>query len=301
LGWVYNADSRPNTNTFKLISNVFSYDSTLKVFQQSSLFFNNLGEIKLNKNFFIKRYLIANTVLQSRWTLAHEIPRLLRQSYFLNKYKTRLFLSHCVGHGLFVRGDLLDEIRDMPTVTVTEDLFFGYILSLLGVSINPIGVLENSNSPVTFKSVVKQKYVWFFGPLDHLNYGKYFIDNYPNTANQLLIKWFNLQGLIPALAWFVMGWFFIYILIYPLWVSNYKLFFFSFSLFIFYGPLSYVIVLYFSQKNKFINFIKKRDYFWISVFVLPTVVLHSLPPIYTIYAKIKSNLTKKEPLKPKTE
>ncbi|MEI6627700.1 MAG: hypothetical protein WCL61_03830, partial [bacterium] len=75
--------------------------------------------------------------------------------------------------------------------------------------------------------------------------------------------------------------------------------------FIVYGPLSYILVMIHSdflfraasQKN----LIKKQDYFWVSFFSLPIIILHSIPPIFAVLAEINYFISKKEPFKPKTE
>ena len=203
---LYNADSRPDKNTFKIVSYLSSKKDNQRVFQQSAIFFKNIET--LGTNFFSSYLLKASAVFQTRWTLAHEMPRFFRQSFFINKYHKRVFLAHCVGHGLFMRGDFLKEIKEMPSGTVTEDLFFGYILSLLPESINPIPVLEEDDSPATIKSMLRQKYVWFFGPLDHIHYSSYFKNIYEKKFNtsSLLRNWFTVQGVIPAIIWFFQGW-----------------------------------------------------------------------------------------------
>jgi len=297
---IYNADSRPDINTLFFVSSLAENDK-LKVFQQSALYFDNFLPIRDSKGFLTRNYLIANATLHSRWTLAHEIPRLLRQSFFINHFKKGVFLSHCVGHGLFLRGDLLQQIKTMPTTTVTEDLFFGYILSVLGISINPIPVLESAEAPATFLTALKQKYVWFFGPLDHFSYEKYFKNNFPSFTRFGVLKWFTLQGIIPAIAWFFMGWLFLFILIYPLIIQNYRLFFISILLLLCYGPLSYISVLFIGKKTNNLNYIRYQDYLWLIIFCLPAIFIHSLPPIFTLGAKIKFLFTHQEPSKPKTE
>lgn len=297
---MYNADSRPDLNTFTVVSSL-ARNENLRVFQQSALFLDNFALIKSKDNFFVKEYLIANAILHSRWTLAHEIPRLLRQSFFINHFNKRIFLAHCVGHGLFLRGDFLQKIKTIPTITVTEDLFFGYILSSLGEPINPLPVFENAEAPSTFLTAMKQKYVWFFGPADHFSYEKFFRDRFPNSSNFLALKWFTFQGILPAVIWFFMGWLFLFVLLYPLVMHNYHLFFGSMLLWFFYGPLSYMVVLFFSQKMNKLTHIKYQDYFLLVLFSFPAVFMHSLPPMFTLGAKIHSFFTKKEPFKPKTE
>lgn len=195
---IYNADSKPEKETLHVVSGLASTDEQKKVFQQSAVYFDNYQDIRKNSNNFSAWYLHSNAALQTRWTFAHEIPRFFRQSFFINRFSKKYFLSHCVGHGLFLRGDILEEITEMPTGTMTEDLFFGYVLSLLGISINPIPILEIAETPTTFFGAMKQKYVWFFGPFDHINYEKHFKVHFHKKHNPMRSKWFTIQGLMPA-------------------------------------------------------------------------------------------------------
>jgi len=189
----------------------------------------------------------------------------------------------------------------MPTITITEDLFFGYILSSLGEAINPVPVLESAEAPASFLSSLKQKYVWFFGPLDHFSYEKFVKNNFSDSVNPLILKWFTFQGVVPAIAWFFMGWLFLFILTYPLAVHNYWLFLGSILLLSFYGPFSYCVVLFVGKKINKLSNIGCLDYFLLVLFSFFAIFIHSLPPIFTLLAKIKYFFTKKEPVKPKTE
>ncbi|MEI6288467.1 MAG: glycosyltransferase family 2 protein [bacterium] len=301
---IYNADSRPNHLSLNYIAQT-TRDKKYRVFQQSAVFLDNFNKMNLGNNFIAEKLLKANAILQTRWTFAHELPRMLMQSFMINKFKKRFFLAHCVGHGLFLRGDFLMEIKQIPRHTVTEDLFFGYVLSLLGESINPIPLLECAEIPNKLIMALKQKYVWFFGPLDHLSYRRFFLKNFSNRANRLLIDCMTFQGILPAIAWFFSGWMIAYVIIYPIITANMALLLLGLLAFIVYGPLNYLIVMIqskilfqvASQNNK----IKKRDYFWILLFSFPMILLHSIPPIFTLMAKLNYLINKKEPPKPKTE
>jgi len=301
---IYNADSRPNIETLNTVS-MLATKNNGRVYQQSAVFFDNFNQFKNGNNFWTEKFLKNNALLQVRWTLVHEIPRLLRQSFCTNKFNKRFFLSHCIGHGLFIRSDFLKEIKKMPYHTLTEDLFFGYILSLLREPINPIPIMESAEMPNSFSMALKQKYVWFFGPFDHFTYKKYFKSHFKNKANNFLLNWFTLQGIFPAFAWLLSGWIFLYIFIYPILSVNYNLLLWSILAFGFYAPFAYFIIL---CKYEFLNNlcskqdkISTQEYLWSLIFSLPTSIIHSVPPIFSIFAKLKSKITKFEPQKPKTE
>lgn len=301
---IYNADSKPNRETFVSVSELAAQNDG-RVFQQSAIFLDNWHQIEESRGFLEAKYLQTNAILQSRWTLSHEIPRFFRQSYFLKQLGRRVFLSHCVGHGLFLRGDLIEDIGRMPTGTLTEDLFFGYVLSLLGEPILPIPVMEIAETPGTFFDTLKQKYVWFFGPLDHFHYDQYFLLYYPDKANGFLRKWFVLQGIVPAVIWILQGWILLYLFLYPVISGQYHLLWFSLVIFLFYGPLSYGIILmnysFLTQVCSKQDKIQWTEQLWCLLFSFPVIVIHSMPPLATIYAKIQQYFVGKEPSKPKTE
>lgn len=301
---LYNADSRPSLETLSYVANLSKIENG-RVYQQSALFFDNWEAIGNKSGFLEKKYLLANGVLHSRWTLVHEIPRLFRQSYALKYLNMRMFLSHCVGHGLFLRGDFLKEIKSMPVGTVTEDLFFGYVLSLLGEPIRPLPVMEIAEMPSTFWGALNQKYVWFFGPLDHFSYESYFTLRYPGIANTFLRKWFTLQGILPAFIWLFQGWILLYIFWYPIIRGSYELMILSISAYIFYAPFSYWLILKnYSQLSNLTPYhsnIRSDEIFWVVVFSPLVTILHSFPPIFSLYSKVRFSITGKEPVKSKTE
>jgi len=300
---IYNADSRPNLDTFQVVSGV-ALQNNGRVFQQSALFFENIHRVVETNHFPVSRILQANSVLQSRWTLVHEISRFIRQSWFLSRLGLRLFLAHTVGHGLFLRLDLIDEIQCMPTGTLTEDLFFGYLLSLLGEPIRPLPVMESSESPDTMVKALKQKYIWFFGPLDHLEYSRRLRD-YGFSFSPIITCWFALQGLLPAAAWLAQGWFLFYLFLYPLVFSKPQLLFISSFLALFYGPLSwYLILRQYKELSRYMSrddHLKRRDVWWILALSPIAIFLHSIPPIFSLLAKFRQIIYGKLPPKPKTE
>lgn len=291
---IYNADSKPDLYTLDYISEN-SQEKNHDIFQQSALYFDNFKDLETGRSFIEEKILKANAVLQTRWTLAHELPRMKRQSFFINKYGSRFSLAHVVGHGLFLRMSLIEELKKIPDDTVNEDLFFGYILSLLKKPINPVPLLESAETPNGFLNSLKQKYVWFFGPLEYLDYRKYFLKSFPNRAkDRAAADWLSLQGLISAAAWFFSGWMMLYIIIYPLAVSDVRLFLLALGVFFIYGPLSYFII---TVKYR----MKTTDRFWLPFMSFPVTVVHSLPPIFSVLAKLNQIITDQKPSKPKTE
>jgi Glycosyl transferase family group 2 len=128
-----------------------------RIVQQSAVFTRSLGAGLLTD---------GAAMLQSRWTLAREIPRLRRQAAYARTPPARAGgvppLAHCVGHGLFIRADTFSRLGGLPTATMNEDLAFGYLACASGTPIDPLPVLEVGDSPPTAAGVIRQARQWFW-------------------------------------------------------------------------------------------------------------------------------------------
>jgi len=159
---IYDADSMPNLKTLKIFSLVFTRYKKANVFQQSAIFLKNFDEFE-GKDWFSRYFLKIAALNQTKFTLAHEIPRirrLKRSKYFIDK----ITYAHCVGHGLFIRVSFLKKLK-FPENYYPEDLFYGFILNAIGEPIIPLPVLDHSDTPRTISDVFKQKASWFYGLL----------------------------------------------------------------------------------------------------------------------------------------
>lgn len=174
---VYNADSRPNPNTLRHVTfalKEFEEETDIKpnIVQQSSLFTLNYNKYPTT---FTGYSLKAAALFQTKWTLVRELTRFRSQSHSVLIYKdnfiSKLFntkISHCVGHGLFVRFGVLKN-ECFPTETINEDLPFGFYQCCKGEPILPLPILENSETPDTLKSLMNQKRFWFTPYIQYLN------------------------------------------------------------------------------------------------------------------------------------
>ncbi|MBU1200853.1 glycosyltransferase [Patescibacteria group bacterium] len=240
---VYDADSRPHPRTFEAFYSELAKNPKAKVFQQSAVFFNNFKSLKSS-------FLRSSAILQSRWTLAHELPRLFRQSFGEGKFIKKYAYAHVVGHGLFIDINVLKSVGGFPAQTITEDLFLGYLLRASGHSIYPLPLLESSDAPTTVKSLWGQKYVWFFGPLKMITYLKYVLKNTRKLkVFDLSVPWImTVQGMISATAWLVSGPFIFLLLASPLLTQNITMVLFAWLAVFTYGPLQFFITLIYYQK-----------------------------------------------------
>lgn len=66
-----------------------------------------------------------------------------------------------VGHGMYIRVDLLKKIGGFETKYWCEDIYMSYVLRNKGISIYPIKTLEIMQSPQYLSILTKQNAVWF--------------------------------------------------------------------------------------------------------------------------------------------
>ncbi|MDQ1295437.1 MAG: hypothetical protein QG608_3322 [Actinomycetota bacterium] len=157
--WVglYNADSRPDPDALNKVSQAAAEDGCVIV-QQSALFTANITSMPRSFSGLIAS---GAAVLQSRWTLAREIPR-LRAQWQATQRGERVPLAHCVGHGLFARADYFARSGGLPLETMNEDLAFGYFACAEGTPIRPVAVLECGDAPRSVSAFVGQTRQWFW-------------------------------------------------------------------------------------------------------------------------------------------
>jgi hypothetical protein len=154
---VYNADSQPAAATLPAVTRLLGAYPDAQIIQQPAIFTRSLcGNVAAN----------GAALLQSRWTLAREIPRLRRQAAYARAGPGQARgippLAHCVGHGLFIRGDTFARFGGLPTETMNEDLPLGYLACAAGVPIDPLPVLEEADSPPDITDVIRQARQWFW-------------------------------------------------------------------------------------------------------------------------------------------
>jgi Glycosyl transferase family group 2 len=154
---VYNADSQPSPATLPAVARLLDMHPDAQIIQQPAVFTASPGGDMAAD---------GAALLQSRWTLAREIPRLRRQAALARatpgQARQILPLAHCVGHGLFIRADTFIRFGGFPTQTMNEDLPLGYLACAAGVPIDPLPVLELADSPPAIVDVIRQARQWFW-------------------------------------------------------------------------------------------------------------------------------------------
>jgi hypothetical protein len=290
----YNADSRPHPNTVTAIRQMFK-SKDVQVAQQVALLTKNYESIGGSKWGSV---LQSFALLQTRWSLAHELPRLIRNSKtsFYSKYAN----AHCIGHGLTVRYQAISNVGGFPENTPTEDLFLGFLFRLKNIAIHPLPFVELADSPTSVYKNLRQKYVWFFGPL---LYPYYF---YQANKQDFIYKdniykalGFVSQGIVSALSWMLSG---------PLLIIFTVLTFWQFSLFkliiylIAIGLLYWIQAIQSLQLVKYYQSLNGKTAKSKAVLLTPFVaILHSLPAFFTCIVYVRYLLFGVQIKKPKTE
>lgn len=136
--------------------------------------------------------------MQTRWSLAHEIPAWRRQSHSV-RTRQPARLAHCTGHGLFIRADEFRRWDGLPTETMNEDLAFGFLLSAARVPIDPIPALEWADSPETIRQVLRQKRQWFWSYIDYPQIVRMAARR--NLANRWTRARLAIHGALRGVAW----------------------------------------------------------------------------------------------------
>ena len=172
---IYNIDSFPEKKTFMyVIDNIGNNE----VFQQVSYFDN------INKNGILK----SAQNWQNRWSIIYEMGKYLKKSGCTN-------FIYTIGHGLFLKKEILDKYGYWSEKEINEDNEFGYRMICNNIQIKPIPFLEKADFAKSLKIYIKQQSTWVNGPLYAFSY-------YYNTEKKSLRKfWLALLNFKAFFSW----------------------------------------------------------------------------------------------------
>jgi len=279
---VYNADSRVKPNILQKYLNIIRSEKQCNVVLQSALFLSNYNKLS--------NFLKSIALLQTRWTLAHEIPRVLKTNGKLGFTEG----AHVVGHGLCIKYCFIKKIGGFPQDFLNEDLPLGYFIRLNGAKINLLHDLENADTPTTTNNMFNMYRTWFYGVMYYPSYIKKALVN-PKFNKLLAITW-GIKYSTRGIFWLFLSlvWFLIFIL--PI-LAN-KLIWLPISVisFIIYAPLNFWLIYRLFGKKFKINFE------WPPIIWSPaTYLTHSFGPWLAVTDLVKSKIFKTKVYKYKTE
>lgn len=195
--WVYtlDIDTRISQN---LLDEIFkSINAGKKISQAHSLFLSNFRKISLAEK--------SHALYQSRWTIAHEMKRLMLHNLL------RMSIAHVVGHGLCINLKVLKEVGGFPENSVTEDIHLGFFLVALGEKIYSVDVFENGDNPVSLRDGLRQEYVWSYGAMMYPYYLRNFKERFHKAyeTNKLRLFLITAHGVTTYIIWLITSWAFI--------------------------------------------------------------------------------------------
>lgn len=227
---IYNADSRPSNDTITSVLKIIDQENFPYVIQQYSYAFSNLSQL----SFIMKGF----ALYQSNF----EIKSGLSNTFIFPNF----LYTYVVGHGLYIRFDLLKELGGFDNKFWCEDIFLSSIIRNKNIKITPVLTLENMETPKKISILMKQNANWF------------------KTANQLIqmIKsnlkkkgklsfsakmWF-LQRTRMNLSWILLPVFVFYTFIFSIYNHNIVLLLISILSYIFMQICIYLSTLFIIEK-----------------------------------------------------
>lgn len=228
---VYNADSIISRDFPNRIKSFINKNPRSEVIQQSALFLSNFHGLG---NSISGRFLRSIALLQSRWTLAHELPRIF------NQLKSNGECAHIVGHGLIIKLGVMKKAGYFPTNYINEDLPFGYILKLNGFDIYPFPLLENAQSPTSIKSMFTQYTTWFYGAFHYPKYMLNAFRDFPRKRLQALV--WGIKYSIRSFLWLGLSFAWMFLFVYPVLAEKPYLLLISVATFVIYAPFCFWMI-----------------------------------------------------------
>lgn len=263
---VYNADSIPNKDTIKEVLTTINENDNPKVIQQYSVSISNWNELSnLMKGF---------SIYQSNFELRYG----LINSYFPNK----LLYTYVVGHGMYIRVDILKQIGGFETKYWCEDIYMSYVLKNKDISIYPIKTLEIMQSPQYLSILTKQNSVWFKTSFECL---KIFKDIFKQNKkiNLNSIGWL-MQRIRMNITWLGIPIAFLYTLIISIFNKNIIMFCLSVLSYFVMIVLEYGSTIKLIEKLTEITF-KNKIKILINTIVATTI--SNIGPIYSLISRKK--------------
>ena len=142
---VYNADSRPNLDTINSVLNIIKNQDHPEIIQQYSYAFSNLE----NLSFIMRGFALYQSNFEIKYGLVNSLT-------FPN-----LLYTYVVGHGLYIRLDVLEKIGGFNNKFWCEDIYMSSIIRNRNIKITPVLNLENMETPKNISVLIRQNANWF--------------------------------------------------------------------------------------------------------------------------------------------
>lgn len=262
---VYNADSRPSKDTFKELNNVIMNKNHPEFIQQYSYALSNYSKL----NFILKGF----AIYQSNF----ELKCGLLNSFFNSK----ILHKHLVGHGLFIRLDILKKINGFNNYYWCEDIYMTAVANNMNYEIYPLLSLENMETPDKLSKLIKQNSVWFGTTSKNIKMYRSVFDECGKKTLNGYIGMFN--ELRSAINWLLFP--FIMIILFSLSIY-YSFYIFLISLFIY----NIYVFVYSYTTIKIINRLNHKKIKYSITMFLSTflaTLISNIGPLYYLFMNPK--------------
>ena len=263
---VYNADSIPNENTIAEVLDAIRKNECPEVIQQYSVPISNWNELSN----VMKGFAIYQSNFELRYGLIN------------SNFSSKLLYTYVVGHGMYIRIDILKQIGGFETKYWCEDIYMSYVLRTKNISICPIGTLEIMQSPQYLSILIRQNAVWFKTSFECL---KIFKDVYRKNkkVNLNSLGWI-IQRIRMNITWLGLPLAFLYSLIIAILNQNIvmlsaAIFAYLFMILLEYGSIMKLVEN--TTKKKVKNKIK------ILFFTIVATTISNIGPIYSLISRKK--------------
>lgn len=234
---IYNADSRPNLDTINSVLNIIKNQDYPEIIQQYSYAFSNLE----NLSFVMRGFALYQSNFEIKYGLVNALT-------FSN-----LLYTYVVGHGLYIRLDILKKIGGFDNKFWCEDIYMSSIIRNRNIKITPVLTLENMETPKNVSVLIRQNANWFRTSNQWIKMIKSNLKNDKKVSNSCK-NWF-FQRVRMNLSWLLLPFFIILSFAISIYYKNIVLFIISIFSYIFMQVCIYMGTIKIIEKleNKKIN------------------------------------------------
>lgn len=294
---VYNADSHIDHGVFKIVNAIIAdkiaSNSSRPALLQQSAIYQYRGKSPVAEGAGLH---------QTLWTLAHEIPRLRKQSSKVRHLRKTGFIesiknsriAHCVGHGLFVRGDYYLK-HPLPQDILNEDLPYGLLACALREPIHPIPSLELASTPNKTINVYLQKATWFNPFFEFVNYGQNIIRQ-KLYVSKLEAWWLLTQAYASLIVWLMHSIVLVGGLVFSA-IAGWQYVVYWMTSFLLYWSVPALIIT--KQRHTIVK--GGSNSYKAILGGIPYVLTHSVGPFISVYRWLMASMHGVKPSKRKTE
>jgi hypothetical protein len=189
--WILHIDADTDISHSGVYEIIAAVNSGSKIILHSSLFTRNFESLG-----YLQK---GHAILQSRWTLSHELLRIRLFEHF------PYVLTHIVGHGSCIQLAKLREYGGWPPRLETEDIELGFYFCVNRETILSLSTLNNSDTPLSLGAGFKQELAWSFGALNYFVYPVHFLRQFGDFS-WVRLAIVSLQGILLWLNWMLVSW-----------------------------------------------------------------------------------------------